>query len=188
MRCRNAVLVSPLRAANLPDMIARSRLFAALFAGLAAALFLVAPANAQKPPAGNADADDVVLVETADQKMNAAIARAQERLPEYLALLAEPPRGVGDFSFKFPLEGVEHIWVADVVRDGDFLIGRLNNNPYSPGWARGDPVRVPLSEVSDWGYWDDKGNSYGYFTVRVMLDYMSPAEAEAVSEYYGWDD
>lgn len=155
-------------------------------AGCAAMLMLATPLAAQKMPDGNPDADEVVMIRSADEKMNAAIAEAQATLPRWLELLDDPPANIGDFSFKFPLEGVEHIWVGNVARDGDVLTGQLANNPHAPGWALGDAVRVPLSDVSDWGYWDAKGNSHGYFTIRVMLDYMSAEEAAAVRDYYGW--
>ena len=152
---------------------------------LAALALLAAPVAAQEAKP-NPDADPTIAVSAADAQMNAAIAEAQATLPDFLAVLANPPRGASDISFKFPLEGYEHIWVADVRRDGDVLTGQLANNPEAPGWALGDPVRVPLSDVSDWGYWNARGEGVGFYTVRVILDYLSSAEAQAVREAYGW--
>lgn len=163
-----------------------TRKFTAPLAACAAMLMIATPLAAQKFEGGNEDADEVVMIRSADEKMNAAIAEAQRTLPQWLALLANPRGQAGDFSFKFPLEGVEHIWVTNVARDGDYLTGNLNNRPHSLGWALGDPVRVPLADVSDWGYWDGKGASHGFYTIRVMLDYMGAEEAAAVRDYYGW--
>lgn len=151
---------------------------------LALSATLAAPALAQVKP--NPDADQTINFSDGDAQMNAAIAEARASLPTWLAILADPPRGVSELTFKFPLEGYEHIWVANVRRDGDMLTGQLANNPQAPGWALGDRVRVPLSDVSDWGYWDADGVGVGFYTIRVMLDYMTPAEARAVRQAYGW--
>lgn len=152
---------------------------------LAALAVLATPLAAQQAKP-NPDADETIAFAAADAQMNAAIAEAQAALPTFLAVLANPPRGASDISFKFPLEGYEHIWVANVRRDSEMLTGVLANNPEAPGWALGDPVRVSLSDVSDWGYWNAQGEGVGFYTVRVMLDYMSPAEASAVRAAYGW--
>lgn len=154
----------------------------------AAVLALLAVPVAAQTAKPNPDADPTIEFTDTDPEMNAAIAEAQATLPEWLAILADPPPGVGDLTFKFPLEGWEHIWVANVSREGDMLHGQLANNPASRGWALGDWVSVPLSAVSDWAYWGADDRAHGYRTIRVMLGRMSPAEARAVREAYGWDD
>lgn len=153
---------------------------------LAGAL-LLAPlslaAQEQKP-----EGDPVMTVRDTDERMNAAKAKALETSDKWLAILADPPLGTANITFKFPLEGYEHIWVDNVARDGAYLTGRLQNNPHAEGWRMGDPVRVPISDISDWGYVDPVGKAHGFYTVRVMLDYMPPEEAAAVRESYGWDE
>lgn len=161
------------------------RLIATLAIALSAALAAPVAAQDGKP---NPDADQTINFADGDAQMNAAIAEAQASLPTWLAVLANPPRGVSDLTFKFPLEGYEHIWVADVRREGNMLTGQLANNPQAPGWTLGDRVRVPLSDVTDWGYWDADGVGVGFYTIRVMLDYMSPAEVRAVRQAYGWTE
>ncbi|MCP5395181.1 MAG: DUF2314 domain-containing protein [Sphingomonadaceae bacterium] len=132
--------------------------------------------------------DPITMVEAQDPEMNAAIAQAQATLPEWLALLADPPEGSGGFAFKFPLEGFEHIWVGGVTRNGDVLSGRLANVPMLEGWQQGDRVEVPLSEVSDWAWWDADGKAHGYRTVAVLMQRMPPAQAEQLRRGFGWEE
>jgi len=161
-------------------MIARSLLAAWALAMLA--LAPIAPAYAQQE-----EGDPIVEVESSDAKMNAAIAEANATLDEWLAVLENPPAGTNNIAFKFPLEGWEHIWVGSVVRDGDFLLGQLNNNPHADGWSIGDFVRVPLSDVSDWAYTDRNGYTHGHRTTRVLLDELDPAFAAEIRQSLGWD-
>ena len=162
--------------------------FHTLALAIAAGLATVSlPAHAQKaPPIENGNSDPVVQVSAQDAQMNAAIADAQTTLALFLEALAEPPEGAHSFSFKFPLGGYEHIWVRDVRLEGNRLLGTLSNRPFQEGWRLGDPVAVPLSQVSDWSYVDAQGYTHGGYTIRVLLDYLPPAEAAQVRAAYGW--
>jgi uncharacterized protein YegJ (DUF2314 family) len=133
------------------------------------------------------DEPDIVEVDADDPEMNAAKAEAQRTLPQFLAFLANPPAGSGDFVIKFPLGGWEHIWVSDVVRRGQVLVGRLANDPVEKDHAIGDEVSVPLAEVSDWAWRDADGVMQGHFTTRVLLSRIDPEEADYIRAYMGWD-
>lgn len=154
-------------------------------AALVAAALLLAPAGLS---AQDAEGDPIMQFESMDAQMNAAIAKAQATMPEFLERLDNPPAGATHFVFKFPLEGYEHIWVGAVKRDGDYLTGRLKNHPHAEGWNFGDPVRVPISDISDWGYVDRTGVAEGHYTVRVMIEHMEPAAAAETRRQYGWAD
>ena len=126
-----------------------------------------APAQTQAIPREEGR-DDVLLIRTGDAEVNAAMDKAQQSLPDFLTALNDPD--AYNFTFKFPLGGVEHIWVKGVRRDGDMLTGNLNNVPIQEGWAKGDAVRVPMSEVSDYFYCDADSNPHGHFTTAVFID------------------
>jgi uncharacterized protein YegJ (DUF2314 family) len=144
-----------------------------LILGLAA-LSLSAPALAQHKnaaPRANEPVDgraDVSWVEAGDPDVNAAMAKAQDTSPDFIAALADPD--AFNITFKFPLGGYEHIWVKGVGRDGAFLTGVLDNVPIQKGWAKGDTVRVPIAEMSDYFYCDGDGNPHGHFTTAVFID------------------
>jgi uncharacterized protein YegJ (DUF2314 family) len=153
-------------------------------AALLAALALPSPGLADPPP--EHDAIPMVNVRTSDPKMNAAIAAARRTLPKFLALLADPPVGTRDYTFKYPLEGWEHIWVDHVERRGDSLTGRLANIPEQEGYRLGQRVTVPISAVSDWAYRDANGVMQGHRTTRALLPRLDPADAQSVREDMGW--
>lgn len=149
------------------------------------ALVLAAAVAAPVQAEPRAEPDETVDVRTDDRRMNAAKAKARRTLPAFLAVLAAPA-GARDLSFKYPLEGWEHIWVDDVVRRGESLTGRLANNPRERGYRLGQRVTVPLSEISDWAYRDAQGVMRGHFTTRVLLSQLDPAEARQIRDNFGW--
>jgi uncharacterized protein YegJ (DUF2314 family) len=138
--------------------------------------------------AGSQEHDDIpiVNVRNTDPKMNAAIAAARKTLPKFLALLADPPPGTGEYTFKYPLGGWEHIWVDHVERRGGSLTGRLANIPEQDGYRQGQRVTVPIGEVTDWAYRDANGVMQGHRTTRVLLPRLAPADARSVREDMGW--
>lgn len=100
--------------------------------------------------------------------MNAAIAKGRRNVPDLLAALADPD--AFNITFKFPLGGYEHIWVTNVRREGDYLTGVLDNVPVQKGWAKGDAVRVPIADVSDFFFCDADSEPHGHYTTAVFLD------------------
>lgn len=162
----------------------RTLRLAALPLALALASGLSAPALAEQE---EHDAIPIVNVRDTDAKMNAAIAAARRTLPKFLALLADPPSGTGEYTFKYPLGGWEHIWVDHVERRGDSLTGQLANIPEREGYKLGEAVTVPIGEVTDWAYRDAQGVMQGHRTTRVLLPRLDPADAQSVREALGWE-
>ncbi len=165
------------------------RIFAPL---LLAALLAPAPLAAQQSRSnraaeiGERDNGEVVYVRGDDSAMNAAIAEAQRTLPEFLAVLAKPDPLITNIVFKYPLGGKEHIWVDHVARDGDYLTGRLANDPVAPGYSYQQEVRVKLSDVSDWAYRNPAGIMQGHRTTRVLLGEFPAALRKSIMEDFGW--
>jgi uncharacterized protein YegJ (DUF2314 family) len=131
-------------------------------------------------------AENVKEVEAADPEMNAAIAEAQRTLPDFIAIVRNPPAGITAITFKFPLGGTEHIWVSDVKIYGDTFTGRLANVPLKPEHHQGDAVRVPFKDVSDWAYLSASGVMQGHRTTRVLLGRIDPEQAKQIRTYFGW--
>jgi uncharacterized protein YegJ (DUF2314 family) len=162
---------------------------ASLALRLAALALLAAPASlAAQPQTAAGTEDKLVSVSERDPDMNAAIAEARRTLPEFLAVVAKPPPGVRDISFKYPLEGWEHIWVTNVQHRGDKLTGQLDNEPVAEGYRLGQQVEVPLSQVSDWSYRGADGVMRGHRTTRVILGKLPADEAAQIRAWMGWDE
>ena len=156
-----------------------------IFSLLAAPLLAIAapcPALAQ-----NADADPTVSIDPDDPAMEAAIAEAQRTLPEFLAVLADPPRGASEFVIKFPLGGWEHIWVDDLRIEEGRVVGALANAPEQEGHRIGDRVSVPFAQITDWAYRAPDGVMQGHRTTRVLLPQFPEELSAAIAEDFGWD-
>ena len=152
-----------------------------LFAAAALAVALLpSSALAQKDDYG------VGSVSEQDREMNAAKAEAKRTLPGFLKLLAAPPAGTRSYQIKYPLAGWEYIWVGKLRLEGDAIVGTLINDPEEPGYTFGQTVRVPLTDVADWGYYNADGVMQGHYTTRVLLKLLEPAEAAEIREILGW--
>jgi len=136
------------------------------------------PGNVVKRPGQS----DVINVEAEDPGMNAAIKKAASTLPEFKAALAAPPERAVGFSVKvaFPYgkNNREHIWLDTPSFSEGSVSGVIGNEPvYVTSIKLGQKVSAPESRVSDWMYIQD-GVLKGGFTVRALLDRMSPEERE----------
>ncbi|HWT31381.1 MAG TPA: DUF2314 domain-containing protein [Croceibacterium sp.] len=137
--------------------------------------------------AQDAGEDQVYQVDADDPVMDAAIAEAQRTLPDFLALLAEPPAGTSEFMIKYPLAGWEHIWVDNLTIEGEAIAGALANTPVEEGYQFGQRVSVPLAEISDWAYRAANGVMQGHRTTRVLLGQAPDEMAAAILADFGWD-
>ncbi len=80
---------------------------------------------------------------------------------------------------------VEHMWLSDIHFDGEFVSGTLLNEP---NWLKsvkvGDPVRVPLGEISDWMY-VISGEVFGAYTVNLLRSRMGRRERQEHDNAWG---
>ncbi len=118
-----------------------------------------------------------------DAGMKAAMDRARATVPQLLERLANPPAGQVDLSVKVPLPttsgGVEHVWMGQVRREGDELVGVLGNEPQGVrGYAMGGELRTRIAEISDWMAIDNGVLIAGY-TVRYIRQLMTARQREA---------
>jgi uncharacterized protein YegJ (DUF2314 family) len=112
----------------------------------------------------------VIEIGDDDPRMQAAVAEAKQRWPEFLAAF-EARRGQ-NFSVKAPItrqDKTEFIWVEVGSVENAVIYGTLANDPIDLGGLKlGSRVRVPLGEINDWGYLDDREELIGAFTMKVL--------------------
>lgn len=138
------------------------------------ACVLLAIAGCQKGPASKVVRRDgqstLIFVTKSDKEVEAAMAKAREKLPLFLHQLQHPKPGQ-QFAIKarFKTEGgAEHIWVTHLVYTDPVFVGKLADEPYDlPGLRQGDEVTFTRDQVSDWIINTD-GQVYGDFTKSVM--------------------
>ena len=125
--------------------------------------------DGQRPTA--AKRDDVVTVQSGDAEVDAAVTRARQALPQFIAALQSPPPNQTKFVIKAQfIEGdnVEYMWVANVAYDGARFDGTLDNDPAAiKGLKHGDKVSVDPARVVDWMY-DENGKAVGGYTSAVL--------------------
>jgi len=129
----------------------------------------------------------VVNFEEDDKEMAAAIRKARESAPGFLAQLPRL-RDRGDyFSVKVPIQvgsNVEHVWLSSPeVRNG-IVYGAIGNEPVTGPHKLGDQVSTPVSEISDWMAVRD-GELFGGFTVFVARSRMPSEQRKEFDESIG---
>ena len=138
--------------------------------------------------------------EADDPEMISAFQKAQETFPyfwrelhwEYRRIVPALDLACVKVAFMQEAPGktkpiVEHMWVNDVEFDGDNVSGVLINDPNElTNVKNGDPVVVPLSQVSDWLF-SSQGNTYGGFTIQLLRSKMEEDEREEHDEAWGLD-
>ncbi|MFT3868983.1 MAG: DUF2314 domain-containing protein [Nibricoccus sp.] len=116
----------------------------------------------------------VVPISPDNEDMEAAIAQARARWPEFVAAFSKRhPEHM--FSVKAPLtsgEHTEHIWISVEAIEDDIIRGRIGNDPVNLGdYKLNDKISIPVAEIEDWMYLlSDK--PVGGFTVDVVTKAM----------------
>jgi uncharacterized protein YegJ (DUF2314 family) len=131
-------------------------------------------------------AGGVVTVKNDDPQMAAAMAKAQETLPQFISALQLPSPSQTDFMIKVGFTdeagGPEYMSVTPVTYDGTRFNGKLHNEPVLVRSIKlGDAVSVEPSRVVDWMYIDD-GKMVGGYTLRVLRDRMTPEQRRRFDE------
>ncbi len=126
-----------------------------------------------------------------DERMNTAIAEAQESLPLFVEVLQAPGPLQTAFSIKVKLlvdedGGAEHLWVDDITYNNGQFAGFVANEPvYVKNIHLGDSITVNTEDVSDWMYFDGD-RLVGGFTIHVYLDGLSEVEKAKFEEENGY--
>lgn len=128
-----------------------------------------------EPDSGNA----VVNINSENAKMEAAIARAQKELPQFIETLRKPPKGATQFMVKKFFDAAkgaqsEGMWVeVQSYEKGEFY-GVLINEPLDvPNLKKGDSLKVKEADVIDWGYFSEVGDLVGGYTNKVVEEQLA---------------
>jgi uncharacterized protein YegJ (DUF2314 family) len=134
--------------------------------------------------------DRTVLIKNQDQEMNAAIAKAQTTLDDFLKVNKNPPQGASGFKLKVLISdsnGSEHMWVTPFREIGGAFVGILADEPvFVRSVTNGQKLTFQRKDISDWGYVQD-GKQKGSFTVCVVFKHMPPAEVQRYKDDYGFE-
>jgi uncharacterized protein YegJ (DUF2314 family) len=125
--------------------------------------------------------DRVVNVAADDAEMEAAIATARSKLPDFWKVFDQPAPGDSDFALKVQItdpNGTEHFWVNELERTDGTIHGTINNDPGIVQSVKfGQRIEVPEADISDWTYMRG-GKMFGNYTLRPLFKSMSQEEVE----------
>lgn len=113
----------------------------------------------------------VIQIESDDPRMQAAVAEARGRWPEFVK--AYESRGEEDtFTVKAAVtrnDNTEFIWLDVIGLEPNYIHGTLANNPVDLGGLElGDRIEVPLTDLNDWAYGSPDGEINGLFTLKAI--------------------
>jgi uncharacterized protein YegJ (DUF2314 family) len=149
----------------------------------------VIPATAQTV-LQKAERDEVARVANCDPVMAAAMHKARDTLPDFLALAAAPKPDMDGFAVKIPIrdhpgDDAEYFWIDPFRNDNGHFSGRINNKPESVRSVKlGQTVKFEQSDIVDWMYLD--GNKMkGNYTACALLKSAPRQEVEEFEERFG---
>jgi len=117
-------------------------------------------------------AETVVGASNDDPELSKASAEAKKRWMEFAKAHNKPPKGAEGFAAQFAFDAEkgrkETLWVEVRKIEANEIQGTVANEPQHVALKLGDSVRIPLSRMTDWLYYQD-GERVGGFTVDVLL-------------------
>jgi uncharacterized protein YegJ (DUF2314 family) len=122
----------------------------------------------------------VIQIAPDDPRMQAAVAEAKDRWPEFVAAF-EQRRPEQNFGVKAPItdgENTEFMWLAVTAIENDVIYGTLNNEPVAVAKKYlNQRLSIPLSDLNDWMYVADN-EMHGGFTMKVLMDHYKEQHDE----------
>lgn len=159
-----------------------------LFAAFACCLLLISCKEQAHKNEVDANDPNLVHVQSDDDEMNKAIAKAQDTYAGFVNIIREKKydEGVASVKLRYPVPdgGGEHIWATDLFVKGDNIYGVIDNEPARINNIKmGDTVLIEQAQISDWVY-GEKGILRGGYTIRVLRNQMSPQERKQFDEEF----
>lgn len=136
------------------------------------------------------DENEIVLFDTEDHEMTAAIRTARNSLDAFLKLAENPPADVSGLKLKVMVtdsNGTEHFWVTRFQPTAVGFEGILANEPRIVRSVKhGQLLKFTRADISDWGYVKN-GRQVGSFTVCVMMKQVPKEQADYYRKTHGFD-
>lgn len=162
-----------------------------LIGSLTYLLVLLAALGANAQIKSEKDQQDLGIVPIDDPAMAAAMRRARETLPAFLALAEAPRPTITRFAIKLGIggkDGKEYFWVTPFQRTGRDFVGVLGNDLESVKTIkRGERLRFQESDIVDWLY-REHGQMKGNYTGCAIIKRKPRQEAEALKKEFRFAD
>jgi uncharacterized protein YegJ (DUF2314 family) len=117
--------------------------------------------------------------------MAAAIAKAQERLPEFWQTFDQRAHGESNFVLVVRITDkgrIEHFSITDFEhRDGKTMVTISNAPKIVASVKLGDRIEIPPADITDWSYMR-AGKYVGMATMRPRFKHMPAEQVEAFKQ------
>jgi uncharacterized protein YegJ (DUF2314 family) len=121
-------------------------------------------------------------VEDTDPEMAAAIAKAQQTLPQFWQTFDQRPHGESNFVLVVRITDkgrIEHFFTGDFEhRDGKTMVTITNTPKIVASVKSGDRIEIPEAEITDWSYMRH-GKYVGMRTIKPKFKYMPADQVDA---------
>jgi len=128
---------------------------------------------------------DKGYVEDNDPEMAAAIAKAQETLPQFWQVFDKRERGESNFVLVVRITDkgrIEHFHTTDFEhRDGKTMVTISNKPNIVASVKLGDRIEIPAADITDWSYMRD-GKYVGMATIKPRFKHMPTAQVEGFKQ------
>ncbi len=125
---------------------------------------------------------DKGYVEDTDPEMVAAIAKAQETLPQFWQAFDQRAHGESNFVLVVRITDkgrIEHFHTSDFERrDGKTMVTISNVPKIVASVKLGDRIEIPAADITDWSYMRD-GKYVGMVTMKPRFKHMPADQVEA---------
>ncbi len=128
---------------------------------------------------------DKGYVADSDPEMAAAIAKAQETLPQFWQVFDTRKHGESDFILVVRITDkgrIEHFVTTDFERrDGKTMVTIRSDPKVVSSVKRGDRIEIPAADITDWRYVRD-GKEAGMRTVKILLKHTPADQVQALKK------
>ena len=123
--------------------------------------------------------------EDTDPEMAAAIAKAQQTLPQFWQVFDKRERSESNFVLVVRITDkgrIEHFHSTDFERrDGKTMVTISHQPKIVASVKQGDRIEIPEADITDWHYMRD-GKYVGMFTIKPRFKYMPADQVEQLKK------
>ncbi len=128
---------------------------------------------------------DKGYVEDSDPEMGAAIAKAQQTLPQFWQVFDKREHGESNFVLVVRITDkgrIEHFHTTDFERREGKTVVTISNRPNIVASVKlGDRIEIPAADITDWFYMRD-GKYVGMFTIKPRFKHMHADQVERLKQ------
>ena len=125
---------------------------------------------------------DKGYVEDSDPEMAAAIAKAQQALPQFWQMFDKREHSESNFVLVVRITDkgrIEHFHTTDFERRDGKTVVTISNKPNIVASVKlGDRIEIPGADIIDWHYMRD-GKYIGMFTMKPRFKHMPADQVDA---------